>query len=124
MSSLEFGGGDTWSEQILKKIDLVQSEVRKLKTRVDRVVNESPRKFSSINILSSLVPCDALTGSKNRGSPPESGDRIPVRSQYTSSQHLSEGNMRDIFMPGSAVSSHGEVIPFPDMIDIFFFLMF
>ncbi|XWS33536.1 hypothetical protein CRYUN_Cryun22dG0091600 [Craigia yunnanensis] len=115
LSSLEFSDGDTWSEQILKKIDLVESQVRKLKTRVDKVVNESPRKFSSINMLSSLVPCNALTGSRNRAFPPESGDRIPVRSQYTSSHHLSEGNTGDLFMPGSAVSSHGEVTPFADM---------
>ncbi|XVF59330.1 hypothetical protein PTKIN_Ptkin07bG0267100 [Pterospermum kingtungense] len=117
LSSIEFGDDDSWSEQILKKIDLVQSEVRKLKTRVDKVVNEGPRKFSSINMLSSLLPSDALTGSKNRASLPESGDNIPVRSQCTSSQHLSEGNMRDLLMPGTAVSSHGEVTPFPDMIE-------
>ncbi|XWS41819.1 hypothetical protein CRYUN_Cryun17cG0115800 [Craigia yunnanensis] len=73
---LEFRDSDAWSEQILRKIDLVQSQAHKLKTRVDKVVNESPRKFSSINMLSSLVPCDALT-----------------------------------------VSSHGEVTPFPDMIE-------
>ncbi|XP_022751232.1 uncharacterized protein LOC111299952 [Durio zibethinus] len=108
LSSLEFRDGDTWSEQILKKIDLVQSQVCKLKTRVDKVVNESPRKFASIN---------ALTGSRNRASPSESGDRIPVKSQCASSQHLSEGNMGDFFMPGSAVSSHGEVMPFPDIIE-------
>ncbi|XWS45195.1 hypothetical protein CRYUN_Cryun15aG0115400 [Craigia yunnanensis] len=117
LSSLEFRDGDTWSEQILKRIDLVQSQVRKLKTRVDKVVNESPRKFSSIKMLNSLVPCNALTSSRNRASPPESGDRIPVRSQYTSSQHLSEGNMRDHFITGNAVSRHGGVMPFPDMIE-------
>ena len=62
LSCLEFRDSDAWSEQILRKIDLVQSQARKLKTRVDKVMNESPRKFSSINMLSSLVPCDALTG--------------------------------------------------------------
>ncbi|XVE87039.1 hypothetical protein DITRI_Ditri18aG0083900 [Diplodiscus trichospermus] len=61
LSCLEFRGSDAWSEQILRKIDLVQSQARRLKARVDKVVNESPRKFSSINMLSSFVPCDALT---------------------------------------------------------------
>ncbi|XP_007047441.2 PREDICTED: uncharacterized protein LOC18611234 isoform X2 [Theobroma cacao] len=117
LSCLEFRDGDTWSGQILRKIDLVQSQVRRLKTRVDKVVNESPRKFSSINMLSSLVPSDALNSSRNRPSPRESGERIPHRSQYASSQHLSECNMGDLFMPGSAVSSHGEVTPFPDMVE-------
>ncbi|XVE82877.1 hypothetical protein DITRI_Ditri16bG0040900 [Diplodiscus trichospermus] len=117
LPSLEFGDSDSWSEQILKKIALVQSQVRKLKIRIDKVVNESPRKFSSINMLSSLVPCDALTGFRNHASPPESGDRISVRYQYTSPRHLSEGSMGDLLMPGSAVSSHGEVTPFPDIIE-------
>ncbi|OMP01880.1 hypothetical protein COLO4_11516 [Corchorus olitorius] len=117
LSCLEFIDGDSWSGEILKKIDLVQSQVHKLRTRVDKVVHEGPRKFSSINLLSSLVPYDALTGSRNRPSPPESGERIPIRSQYTSSQHLSECNMGDLLTPRSAVSSHGEVAPFPDMIE-------
>ncbi|XWS29738.1 hypothetical protein CRYUN_Cryun24cG0056300 [Craigia yunnanensis] len=42
MSCLEFRDSDAWSEPILRKINLVQSQARKLKTRVDKVVNESP----------------------------------------------------------------------------------
>ncbi|XVF61288.1 hypothetical protein PTKIN_Ptkin08bG0118300 [Pterospermum kingtungense] len=76
LSGLEFRDSDAWSEQILRKIDLVQSRACKLKTRVDKVVNENPQKFSSINMLSSLVPFGALT-----------------------------------------FSSHGEVMPFPDLIE-------
>nr|KJB43839.1 hypothetical protein B456_007G220100 [Gossypium raimondii] len=113
LSHLEFSDTDTLSEQILRKIDLLQSQARKLKTRVDKTVTESPRKFSSINMLSS----PALTGSRNQPSPTRSGDRALVRSQHTSSQHRSECHFRVLFRPGSAVSSHGEVTPFPDMIE-------
>ncbi|KAL4376955.1 hypothetical protein GQ457_02G015060 [Hibiscus cannabinus] len=113
LSSLEFRDSDIWLEKILGKIDLIQSQVHKLKTRVDNVVNESPQKFSSINVLSSVMPCNPLAGSRSCSSPSGSRETIPV-----TSQHLSGGNMGDLFMPGSsAVSSHGEVTPFPDMIE-------
>lgn len=112
LSHLEFSDSDTLSEQILRKIDLLQSQARKLKTRVDKTVNKSPQKFSSINMLSS----PALTGSRNQPSPTRSGDRALVRSQPTSSQHRSECHFRVLFRPESAVSSHGEVTPIPDMI--------
>ncbi|KAK8710417.1 hypothetical protein V6N13_145741 [Hibiscus sabdariffa] len=113
LSHLEFNDNDTLSGHILKKIDLLQSQAGKLKTRIDKVVNESPRKFSSLNMLSS----PALLGSRNQSSPTGSGDRIPIRCQHTSSQHLSEFNLRVLLRPGSAASSHGEVTPFPDMIE-------
>ncbi|GMI86480.1 hypothetical protein HRI_002317300 [Hibiscus trionum] len=113
LSGLEFRDSDIWLEKILGKIDLIQSQVHKLKARVDNVVNESPQKFSSINVLSSVMPCNTFAGSRSRSSPPGSGEGMPV-----TSQHLSGGNMGDLFMPGSsAVSSHGEVTPFPDMIE-------
>ncbi|XP_038997527.1 uncharacterized protein LOC120122457 isoform X2 [Hibiscus syriacus] len=110
LSGLEFRDGDIWLEKILGKIDLIQSQVHTLKTRVDSVVNGSPQKFSSINVLSSVMPCNTLYGSRSRSSPVGSGERIPVTSQG--------GNMGDLFVPGSsAVSSHGEVAPFPDVIE-------
>ncbi|TYH28944.1 hypothetical protein ES288_A02G184500v1 [Gossypium darwinii] len=113
LSSLELKDGDIWLQQILRKIDLMQSQVHKLKTRVDNVVNESPRKFTSVNVLSSVTPCNTLTGSRSHSSPPGSGERTPV-----TSQRRSGGNMGDLLMPGSsAVSSHGEVTPFPNAID-------
>lgn len=113
LSSLELKDGDIWLQQILRKIDLMQSQVHKLKTRVDNVVNESPRKFTSVNVLSSVTPCNTLTGSRSHSSPPGSGERTPA-----TSQRHSGGDMGDLLMPGSsAVSSHGEVTPFPNAID-------
>ncbi|XP_021908007.1 uncharacterized protein LOC110822254 isoform X2 [Carica papaya] len=115
-SLLEFKDCDSYLDQILWKIEMAQSETRKLKSRVDKVLSEYPGKFSSVNKLSWFAPCDALTSSdQNPASPPKNGDRMPVTSLYTSSQHVSEGNVGDILMPESAVSSHGEVTPLPDM---------
>lgn len=98
--------------QMLSKIELAQSQVRKLKTRIDKVVNESSGKFSSINSLSLLVPCDALTSSDgNAASPPKSGNEMPDRSLYIASKHLLDCNMGDLVMPGS-----GEATLPPNMI--------
>lgn len=108
---------DQVCEDVLRKIEVLQLQVRKLKAQIDKVVNENPTKFSSINRLSLPVPSDALTNSdQNPASLPENGDRMPIKSPYTLYQHMSESNMGDQ-MPESAVSSHGEVTPLPDMID-------
>lgn len=98
--------------QMLSKIELVQSQVRELKTRIDKVVNENSGKFSSINSLSLFVPCDALTSSDgNAASPPKSGNEMPDRSLYIASKHLFDCTMGDLVMPGSEEAT----LP-PDMI--------
>ncbi|XWS42832.1 hypothetical protein CRYUN_Cryun16bG0048300 [Craigia yunnanensis] len=101
------------TEQILWKIEVLQSRIHILKTRMDKVVNGSPQKLSSINMLSSLVPSDVLNNSGNHPDA-EKGDRNSL--QCTTSQHASEFDMWDNFMPESAVLSHKEVAPLPDMI--------
>ncbi|KAK4840572.1 hypothetical protein QYF36_012667 [Acer negundo] len=164
LTSLELREGDNSLEQILRKIEAAQSKVHKLKTRIDMVTSENPGKFTSINNLSLLVPCDALTDSdratfppKNVNgmpdrslsissqhisgkftsvnnlsllvpcdaltdsdratSPPKNVNGMPDRSLSISSQHISECDMRDLFMPESAVSRHREAALFPDMIE-------
>lgn len=116
--SLEFGDGDNSFEQILRKIEVTHLQVHKLKTQIDKVISENPGKFSSMNQLSLLVPCDALTSSdQNPVSPPENGHSWPSRSLCAASQHVSECNMGDVLMPESAVLSHGEVTPLPNLMD-------
>ncbi|XP_022719899.1 uncharacterized protein LOC111277751 [Durio zibethinus] len=105
--------GDNLTEQILQKIEVLHSRIHILKKRMDKVVNESPQKFLSINKLSSVVPSGVLNNSGNHRYA-ENGDRNSL--QCTTSQHASECDMWDHFMPESAVSNHGEVAPFPDMI--------
>ncbi|KAK8701783.1 hypothetical protein V6N13_020162 [Hibiscus sabdariffa] len=105
--------GDNLTEQILQKIELLQPRIRILKTRMDKVVNETPQKFSSFNVLSSLVPSDALNNSESPRCA-EKDDRNSL--QCTTSQHASESVMWDNVMPESAVLDHGEVAPVPDMI--------
>ncbi|XP_059633857.1 uncharacterized protein LOC132276448 isoform X2 [Cornus florida] len=114
--SLELKYGDDSLEQILWKIGNVQTQVSKLKTRIDKVMSENAGRFSSADNLSLLVPCNALTGSSQNPASPS--NRMRVGSSYIASQLISEYNdMGDLIMPESAVSSHGEVIHLPDMIE-------
>ncbi|XVF30566.1 hypothetical protein REPUB_Repub16aG0069200 [Reevesia pubescens] len=105
--------GDNLTEQILRKIEVLWSRIHVLKTRMDKVVSESPQKFSSVNRLNLLVPSDVLNKSENHPYA-DKGDRNSF--QCTTSQHASECDMWDNFMTESAVSSHGEVATLPNMI--------
>lgn len=96
-------------------MEVVQSQVHKLKTRIDKVVTEN---YSSINNLNFLVPCDALASfAQIVASSPENGNKLLVESLHTESHHTSERNMRDLLMPESTVSSHGEVAAHLDMVE-------
>ncbi|MBA0764236.1 hypothetical protein Gotri_013600 [Gossypium trilobum] len=105
--------GDDLMEQILRKIERLQSRVRILKTRMDKVVSESPQKFSSINMLSSVVQSDALNNSESHHYA-EKDDRNSL--QCTTSRHASECLMWDDFMPESSLSGQAELATLPDMI--------
>ncbi|KAJ6740405.1 hypothetical protein OIU79_000521 [Salix purpurea] len=93
---------DSISEHILRQIEVLKSQVNKLKARVDKVVSENPVKFSSVNALIVLTPADALTSSDcNPASVAKMGDSMPSRLPRNASK------MGDL-MPENAVSSHGE----------------
>ncbi|KAG2722706.1 hypothetical protein I3760_02G139200 [Carya illinoinensis] len=116
-SSLEFGNGDNSLEQILSKIEVAHSQVRKLKTQIDKVLSENPGKFCSINKLSFPVPSEALTISdQSPASPPDNGHRLPAKSRFTS-RHISEGSMGDVPMSENAVFSLGEANPLSNIIE-------
>ncbi|KAG6630563.1 hypothetical protein CIPAW_13G027500 [Carya illinoinensis] len=108
-SSLEFGNGDNSLEQILWKIEVAHSQVRKLKTQIDKVISENPGK----NKLSLPVPSDALTSpDQSPASPPDNRHRLLAKSPFTS-RHISEG----VPMSESAVFSLGEGNPLPNIIE-------
>ncbi|KAG6767032.1 hypothetical protein POTOM_028211 [Populus tomentosa] len=101
---------DNISEHILRQIEVLKSQVHKLKARVDKVASENPVKFSSVNALSLLAPSDALTSSDcNPASVAKRGDSMPSRLPHTVS------NMGNV-MPETAVSSHREATSQSDMI--------
>ena len=114
-AALESKGDDNIRELFLRKIDTLQLQVRKLKARIDKVVNDNPGKFSSLNRLSLPATCEALNSfEQNPNSPLENGDRVPVQSLYT--RHMSKGDVGGL-LPESIVSSHEGANPVSDIIE-------
>lgn len=83
-------------EQILLKIEAAKLEARNLKNRVDKVVNENPSRFSSVNTLNLLGSADGFTSSeqqnpllviKNEDEKPVISEEKPVKSASVSSHH-------------------------------------
>lgn len=123
----EFGINSDWSfledkdnslEQIFWKIEIVHSRVHKLKAQLDLVMSKTAGKFSSSENLSHLVPCDVQTSSVR--SPTFSacnGDTMLMRGLYDPIHQISEYDLGDLVLPESAVSSFGEAIDIPDIIE-------
>ncbi|GMP42646.1 hypothetical protein CsSME_00012314 [Camellia sinensis var. sinensis] len=131
--SHELRDGDNSLEQILWKLGIVQSQDSKMKSRLHKVMLENVGKFYSIDKLSLLVSCNALTSSAQiPASPHNNVDRTPTNiSSYISSfffffliiflnfnSSLSGYIVGNLVMPETAASSHrGEVIHVPDIIE-------
>ncbi|XP_057491112.1 uncharacterized protein LOC130776888 [Actinidia eriantha] len=104
--------------EILHKIEAVHSHVHKLKSRLVMVIAENGMKFSSSEHLGILMPCDGQTSSAC--SPTFSacnGDTSSLGALYTPNQHMLENDVRDFVMPESMLSSYGEAISIPDIIE-------
>ncbi|KAL3619902.1 hypothetical protein CASFOL_034814 [Castilleja foliolosa] len=105
-------------EHALLKIELVQARVSKLKDKLNSVMTTNAIRFSSSENLSQLVAGDGQTSSVC--SPMLSacdGDNVLVGGLYTLSQHITDYDLGDFIMPDSVVSSFGEAIEIPDIIE-------
>ncbi|KAG8391537.1 hypothetical protein BUALT_Bualt01G0198000 [Buddleja alternifolia] len=97
------GDGDNSLEHVLRKIELLQSQVGKMKRRVDAVMSENAGKFSCIDDISlPMLPSQTF--------PPNNWDIMPART-YIASQLSTEYNTGDVLVPesASASTSHGDV---------------
>ncbi|KAL2459875.1 hypothetical protein Fot_54619 [Forsythia ovata] len=109
---------DNCLEQILRKIESVHTRVHKMKARLDSTTIKNAARFSSSENLSQLMACDAQMSSVR--SPTFSacnGDTVSVGGLHMPAQHLSYYDLGDYIMPESAMSSYGEAIPIPDIIE-------
>ncbi|GFP93289.1 hypothetical protein PHJA_001473300 [Phtheirospermum japonicum] len=105
-------------EHVLRKIELVHARVNKLKDKLNLVMTKNASRFSSSENLSQLVAGDVQTSSVR--SPTLSacnGDNVSVGGLYTSPQHITDYDLGDFIMHDSAVSSFGEAIAIPDIIE-------
>ncbi|KAL3537065.1 hypothetical protein ACH5RR_000431 [Cinchona calisaya] len=115
---LESGEKYNSLHELLRKIGHLEAQVSKMKSRLDKVINEHTGKFSSADNLGMLVPSN-LTSScaQYPASPPNNGYRMPVGSSAIASQIMSHYNMGNVVMSEGAISSHGEVSYIPDVIE-------
>ncbi|KAG2291203.1 hypothetical protein Bca52824_037872 [Brassica carinata] len=103
---LEFKEGDAFLEQILLKIEAAKLEVRNLKNRVDKVMNENPSRFSlddTVVMLGSAA--DVGTASEKQNPEPviKKEDENPVVSEAEEEPAKS-----------ASVSSHHDKVPEED----------
>ncbi|GER34159.1 hypothetical protein STAS_10345 [Striga asiatica] len=102
-------------EHVLRKIETVHARVNKLKDKLSLVMTNNASRFSSSENLSQLVACDLQMSS---GPSPSlsacNEDTLSVGgSLYTSPpQHMSDYDFENF-----AVSSFGQAIPIPDIIE-------
>ncbi|POO02034.1 elongation factor [Trema orientale] len=117
-TSFEFKDSDVSMEQVLWNIEKVHSWVQKLKGQIDTVMSKNAAKFSSSENLSLLAPLNVQTSSAH--SPAFStgnADAISAEFMYTENQHLTDYDIGGIVLPESVVSSFGEAISVPDIIE-------
>lgn len=105
---LEPGDGDNPLEVILGKIEFLQSQVVKMKSRVEKVISENAGKSSFMDDLSTLMPFSALIASPQSTSP-NNGDKMRVGT-FIASQLKMEHNMSDTLVPENGMTSN-EVVP-------------
>lgn len=111
------GDGDNSVEEMFRKIEILQSQTRNLKSRLNKVKGENPGKFSLVDDLDLPVSSNGLTSSAlSLGSTPNNTDRMPVGSSDIASQLILQYNRDNKVKPESAVSSHGVVSHLPDKI--------
>ncbi|XP_077218763.1 elongation factor [Tasmannia lanceolata] len=113
----KFRDGDSSFEQILWSIETLQSRVVTLRTQLDNVVSRNAGKFNSMENLGVFMPVDLPSSSALSPTlSPGNGDVMPVGALYTPPGHISEYEIGDLVMPGSAVSSFGDA-SLPDIIE-------
>lgn len=109
------GSSNGYLEQILRKIELEHSRVHKLKDQLDTVMTKNAIKFSSSeNLMSfdgqvSSIPSPTFSACN--------GDTTSAGGLYGTSQHVVDYDLGDFIMPDSAISSYGEAMPIPDIIE-------
>ncbi|KAF8110750.1 hypothetical protein N665_0079s0064 [Sinapis alba] len=105
--------GDCVLEEVLWKIELVHSQVLRLKSQVDVVMSKNAARFSSSENLSHLAASSAPSPTVSAG-----GDVISIGAIYNSSHHMPDYVLGDLmFSSEGVVSSYGDAFHIPDIIE-------
>ncbi|KAE9592185.1 hypothetical protein Lalb_Chr19g0126551 [Lupinus albus] len=81
-------------DDIIQKIEAIQSHVQKLKTQIDKVVSENPGKFRSVTQSSNIGPIGGFNHSD-----------------------LNSASFADLLMPGNTFPSHEGITPLIETIN-------
>ncbi|KAG2324725.1 hypothetical protein Bca4012_039242 [Brassica carinata] len=112
-SLLNHREGDNVLEDVLRKIELVHSQVHRLKTQVDLVMSKNAARFSSSENLSLLAASSAPSPTVSAG-----GDAISIGAVYNSSHLMQDYVLGDLmFSSEGMASSYGDAFHIPDIIE-------
>ncbi|CAH8390235.1 unnamed protein product [Eruca vesicaria subsp. sativa] len=105
--------GDSVLEEVLWKIELVHSQVLRMKSQVDVVMSKNAARFSSSENLSHLAASSAPSPTVSAG-----GDVISAGAIYNPSQHMADYVLGDLmFSSEGVISSYGDGFHIPDIIE-------
>ncbi|KAL0714801.1 hypothetical protein Bca4012_021780 [Brassica carinata] len=104
--------GDSVLEEVLWKIELVHSQVLRMKSQVDVVMSKNAARFSSSENLSHLAASSAPSPTVSAG-----GDVISIGAIYNSSHHMPDYVLGDLVFSEGVVSSYGDAFHIPDIIE-------
>ena len=107
--------GDSVLEKVLWKIELVHSQVLRMKCQVEVVMSKNAARFSSSENLSHLAASSAPSPTVSAG-----GDvfSIGANAIYNSSQHMADYVLGElVFSSEGVVSSYGDAFQIPDIIE-------
>ncbi|TKY65241.1 hypothetical protein E2542_SST08099 [Spatholobus suberectus] len=113
LSSVDHEDNDKSINDIIQRIEELQSQVGKLKTRIDNVVSENPGKFCSVTQLSMIGPSGGFNHSGHNSTSFVGNDNtLPVRFVRASS-HLKSGlNTEDLLLTENTLPTREGITPF------------
>lgn len=107
--------GEDSLEQILRQIEVVQSQVDRLRTHLDMVMLKNGVKFSSSENLSLLAPYDAQTSdAQSPTCSAGNGDNMTIGA-IDIFEHLTDFEIGDLDLPENLVSGYRDGIHIPDV---------
>lgn len=113
LPSVDLEDNDKAIKDIIQRIEELQSQVGKLKTRIDNVVSENPGKFCSVTQLSMIGSSDGFNHSRHNSASFVGNDNtFPVSFVHASSQLKSELNTEDLLLTENPLPSQDRITSF------------
>lgn len=117
-STVDREDNDKSLDDIIQKIEAAESQVQKLKNRIEKVVSENAGKFRSVTQLCTVGASDGFNHSDhNPASVSGNENTFPVNFLHAPSQLKSELYSEDLLMPGNTLPTHEGITPLIETIN-------